>query len=222
AHKGRVLLAGLAVGAVMFSGSRGGMLAVAAVGIVLVAGALLTRLPACGRLLKKARVWIMIGVGAAAALAAGVLPRLLTIASGDTSTAERLAAWRIALQEIARRPFFGSGAGMQNFWSILEANGLPQVPHAHNLYLQVLVTGGIVGLLLVFGLFAGVLFRQRGKTLTLALAFCAGVLVFGVVEYPFMCPKLVGAFLVALGLLACVRRVAATPADAPPAGQTAA
>ena len=81
------------------------------------------------------------------------------------------------------------------------ANGI-HAPHAHNVILQTLVEGGLVGLCLM--LFLGFRVVQSGLSLTARresrtmgatlLAFAVGFCTNAMVEYGFTFPKLIGAF----------------------------
>lgn len=128
--------------------------------------------------------------------------RLMSIGSMDYATRERLNVWNICMELISRRPLIGYGSGLQYTWSVMLANGI-KAPHAHNLILQVLVEGGIIGLLLL--LFMGFRVVQSGIRLAVrkesrklgaaflmfAIAFCTTAMT----EYNFAFPKLIGIFL---------------------------
>ena len=128
----------------------------------------------------------------------------------DISIAERLNIWSAAIVSIAQQPLFGLGAGVMNSTQMLLDAGITGAPHAHNLALQLLVEGGVVALLIL--LIAGYQLvrsqwrlhrraeRREGLLGVAFLAFFVGFAVFSMVEFPFLCPKLVGNFLIVLAL----------------------
>lgn len=133
---------------------------------------------------------------------------LIAAAGADKAISERFQVWQACLQSFFDHPLLGIGAGVGNTNSMLLAHSL-NVPHAHNVVLQLLVEGGIVGL----GIFAVAglkalqtsvrLTRKPGPSRTVgiaALAFLAGFGVNSMVEFPFFTPKLIGVFLLALAL----------------------
>ena len=134
--------------------------------------------------------------------------RLMTVGKLDVSTLERLKVWQITVDLIVRRPLIGFGCGVQYVWSVMLANGI-RAPHAHNLVLQVLAEGGIIGLILL--LFLGFRVIQTAFALTsrkecrrvggALLAFFAGFAVSTTVEYGFTFPKVMGAFVLAVALI---------------------
>ncbi len=86
-----------------------------------------------------------------------VTQRLATLADEDVATAEpRLVHWRNALQASRDFPIFGSGLGTYRFaYTRYERTPIVAVyHHAENQYLEALVVGGAVGLILLAGLTA--------------------------------------------------------------------
>lgn len=137
-----------------------------------------------------------------------VLARLSYFSMQDIAISERLKIWEICLDRISDRPVFGIGAGIQGSWDTLLAAGV-DAPHAHNVFLQLLLEGGAIGFLLMLMLLASVVYtavvalRRRGdlRLMKIALiAFAVGFVVYGLVEFPLMCPKLVGIFVTAVAL----------------------
>ncbi len=129
--------------------------------------------------------------------------RMQTLGQGtaDKSISERSRLWMAALDAITERPIFGYGAGVKTSTQIMAQAGLPTVPHAHSLYFQLLIEGGAVLLMLFFlPLFNIVytqwdtLFRKKRQPLLgySVMVSLAGLLAFGLVDYPLQCPKLVG------------------------------
>ncbi len=185
-----------AIGCAAFTFSRGTYLALLVVALVLI----ITNLHSI--------VTILLSLFSALLLIPDtVWNRLMSVGRLDASSLERLHVWQICLGLIAKRPLFGYGSGIQYTWSVMEANGI-NAPHAHNLVLQVLVEGGIVGLCLM--LFLG--FRtvhtafnlaSRRESRWMGTTLIAFILGFGtnvMVEYGFSFPKLMGVFALILAL----------------------
>ena len=195
--------------AVFFSGSRGGVISLAAMlGFVMLF---------LGRSRKNSddtatKNWLarsagFIGIGLFAVTIAGLVFLLgagenllrgigLTIATDDISSG-RLHFWSVALQIFAANPVFG--AGLDAFGVAFTAydtrSGMFRVEHAHNEYLQMLADGGIVGFVCITS-FIVILVRKGLSTIsnskdnltlairTGALAGCVGVLVHSLFDFP--------------------------------------
>ena len=149
-----------------------------------------------------------------------VLARLFSIKDTETdaSIGERLDIWKICIEAIGEKPVLGYGPGVQNSWDIIIAGGI-NAPHAHNLVLQLLIEGGIVGLALMLFLGLRTFFvavrlarysPRSQETRMLGILFAAFVLAFCVdsmVEYPFLTPKLIGTFVLVLAMADATRSV---------------
>lgn len=165
---------------------------------------------------KRMSALMLAGGAALSVVPESVFNRFLSIGSGDKSIAHRLQMWQEALIKVADRPLFGYGAGVSNTTDMLLAINL-DAPHMHNVFLQVLIEGGFPALILL-GTIAFCTLRHsmdmhirgkgRGFGVTL-IAFCVGAAVCGMFDFLFMTPKLVGFFLVALGLADSGARVLA-------------
>ena len=138
-----------------------------------------------------------------------ILSRFLSIGQGGTDFAiiERFEAWDIAIRTIIITPLFGLGPGISNFWEQLQIAGVG-APHAHNLILQLLVEGGFIALFIM----CMIAIRMLQNSLELAnrnrrdsglgnavVMFVVAFVVYGMVDYPFLSPKLVGNFLTIIG-----------------------
>lgn len=195
--------------AVFFSGSRGGVISLAAMlGFVMLF---------LGRSKKDSdgtatNSWIsrsagFVSVGLFVITIAGLVFLLgagdnllrgigFTVAADDISSG-RLHFWSVALQIFAANPVFG--AGLDAFGVAFTAydtrSGMFRVEHAHNEYLQMLADGGIVGFVCITS-FIVVLVRNSltaisnsKDNLTLAirtgaLAGCIGVMVHSLFDFP--------------------------------------
>jgi hypothetical protein len=157
--------------------------------------------------LKKIWIFLLGGAAVLFVLPEAVINRFLSIKSIDGAITERLNVWKVIADNIAERPLFGVGPGTYNTWALLRDAGI-DAPHAHNIALQLLAEGGIVGLVLMGTVFAlliraGIrLYKGAGKTAPRSarllgvafLAFTAALLVDGIVDFPLLTPRLVGTF----------------------------
>lgn len=195
--------------AVFFSGSRGGVISLAAMlGFVMLF---------LGRSRKNSddtstKTWLarsagFIGIGLFAVTIGGLVFLLgagenllrgigLTVATEDISSG-RLHFWSVALQIFAANPIFG--AGLDAFGVAFTAydtrSGMFRVEHAHNEYLQMLADGGILGFVCVAA-FIVILVRKGLSAIshskddltvamrTGALAGCVGVMVHSLFDFP--------------------------------------
>ena len=158
--------------------------------------------------LRKITPLLLSLVAAAALVPEAILARLITIGSiDDFSITQRFDAWEVAVQAILENPLIGLGPGVSNFWEYAQSMGV-NVPHAHNIILQVLLEGGFVALFLLT--LVGIRMLQNSIDLlnhspktrlfgVFSLVFAVAFMVYGMVDYPFLCPKLVGTFTIILG-----------------------
>ncbi len=169
----------LIVGGIAASYSRGPYLAIAAVFFVLL-------------FYGGKRALALLGVGAGgvavvAAVASGVFKRLLTLfSSDDISVNTRSQIWKACFEMLDGHLLFGYGTGVNNVREQLhETYGIMQ-PHAHNIFLQITLENGIIGLAILLGAFVafGISMiklahcgkKERGVAVTLTaclVAFCA-------------------------------------------------
>lgn len=138
-----------------------------------------------------------------------IMSRFFSIGQGhkDLAIFERFEAWDVAIQTIISTPFCGLGPGISNFWDRLEIAGI-NAPHSHNLVLQLLVEGGFIALFIMCMIAIRMLQNslelanrnRRGSGLGNAIVmFVVAFVVYGMVDYPFLSPKLVGNFLTIIG-----------------------
>ncbi|WP_045211933.1 O-antigen ligase family protein [Desulfonatronovibrio magnus] len=102
-----------------------------------------------------------------------------------TSLGERIYMWAIAWELIKEKPFFGHGRGV--VIKIPDAAGPAGTkrvtPHFHNTIVEALVAWGIVGSMLLFGLFIGILiqahrvWRKDAMSLEMYLYIIGGALI---------------------------------------------
>ena len=169
------------------------------------------------------RKWPLYALGLAVVLLLlpdAVIGRFLSIGTIDNSIAERLSVWKVGVDSIAQHPLIGIGPGTYNTWYLLRDAGI-NAPHMHNLYLQLLTEGGVIGFCLM-GTVIAWLFRDGVRLIRSArpgtpglrpewrseqrmlgaalLAFVAAMLVDGLVDFPLLTPRLVGTFTLVLAL----------------------
>lgn len=190
------------IGCVAFSFSRGAYLALLMIALVFAIANI-------RRILSIA----LCAVSALVLVPDTVLARLISVRGLDASIVERLDVWEISFGVIAQNPLFGTGPGVQHLWDVLVANGI-NAPHAHNLLFQLLVEGGLIGVILM--LMIGwrlaqntieLVVRRRDRAIGVVfVAFAVGFCTNALVEYAFLSPKLIGMFLMALALSDCVCR----------------
>lgn len=158
---------------------------------------------------KHLTPFVLCLIAAVSLIPEAVMSRFLSIGSTtDVAITERFQVWNVAVQKIIERPLFGLGAGVSNFWDCLTNAGI-NAPHSHNLVLQLLVEGGFVLLFVMCTVATKILQsnlelanrRAHGHGLGFVLTmFVIAFVVYGMVDYPFLSPKLVGTFLMVLGL----------------------
>lgn len=159
-----------------------------------------------------------------AALFAGILlvlpqsvyHRLFAILELDVSTVTRLAIWGGCLNIFVENPLFGVGAGTENVANLLQSRFGINQPHAHSLYFELLVEGGLISILffvavlslLVYDLFFLLRSGRKWRRMGVAyLASLAGFLVFSVFEFSLQTPKELQYFMLLLGLIEASKRL---------------
>lgn len=157
--------------------------------------------------LRKMTPFMMCLVAAVSLIPEAIIGRFLSIGQGGHAIFERLEAWEVAMEAIVRSPLIGMGPGVSNFWEFLVKMGV-NVPHAHNLILQILVEGGFIALFLLCLVATRLLqdsltllnrSRQAAPIGRIFLMFAVAFIVHGMVDYPFLSPKLIGTFCMVLG-----------------------
>ena len=186
----------LAVFGAVISFSRGAYIALLSMLLVIVATHI-----------RKISPFAMCLIAAVSLIPEAVIGRFLSIGEGGNAIFERLDAWEVAIQAIVKSPLFGLGPGVSNLWEMLDKMGIGAM-HAHNILLQILVEGGFIGLFLMCLVATRLLqdslglinrSRQAAPIGLVFLIFAVAFSVHGMVDYPFLSPKLVGTFCMVLG-----------------------
>lgn len=119
----------------------------------------------------------------------------------DDSVSQRFVMWNTLLKEGCKRPLFGAGAGVGSTAKMLKAHDL-DFKHAHNLFLEIFYEGGILSLLLLFGVLwllcqrGARLLRRRSNREAFLLGFaifgsCIALCILGVFDFPLLTPRLI-------------------------------
>lgn len=156
-------------------------------------------------------------VAAISLIPEAIISRFLSIGQGgnDFAIFERFEAWDIAIRTIISSPLFGLGPGISNLWEQLQNAGIG-APHSHNLVLQLLVEGGFIALFIMCMIAIRMLqnslelanHNRRGSGLGNAtVMFVVAFVVYGMVDYPFLSPKLVGNFLTIIGFADAIAHI---------------
>ena len=137
------------------------------------------------------------------------MDRLSTISFDDLSISLRLTSWRVTWHAIKEQPI-GYGIGSFNIMEMLRNNGIYNIPHCHNIILELFAEGGIVTILIYTIMFFQVfisnikLHRSKnpdgsmlGATL---LAIACGFMLFGMADFPMSTPKAILTFCLILAI----------------------
>lgn len=161
-------------------------------------------------------------VAVVAVLPSSVFKRLAEVRIVDIAVGERFKIWSACFDIIGNNFFLGIGAGSDNLHQRLVHDYNIAWPHAHNLYLEIFVEGGIVGLLLIGAVLAFIvrdalrLISRNGKWKVFGmctLSAVAAILMMSLTEFTFQTPKELQAIMVVLGFLEAALRLSACAAD---------
>lgn len=151
-------------------------------------------------------------------LPSGVYKRLLTLLNtNDVSITTRTSVWDICIETLKKKWVFGMGPGVENVRGILYSLNPPiYQPHAHNVFLQLFLEGGIFGVSVFFALIIWVIAglmklcirSKEGRPLGVALlASFAGFLTCGITDYVLYGPKILQYFMMILGLTLAAKKI---------------
>ncbi|MBR6271015.1 MAG: O-antigen ligase family protein [Lachnospiraceae bacterium] len=136
------------------------------------------------------------------------MDRIMKLHTGDASVKDHILEWKSAFRAISHRLIMGYGVGSAVSKQVMSSYGL-QVLHSHNLYLELLLEGGIPALLTfaaptVICLKNQIceMYKKRKNNL---LGFCMFsavfmFLIFGLSDYPLLTPGLIGSFILLMTL----------------------
>lgn len=147
----------------------------------------------------------------------GVYKRLLSLLnSKDGSIIIRSRVWDASMETLREKWVWGLGPGVGNVRDILVNQYNVNQPHAHNLFLQLFLEGGILGgslfTLIILWILVDMIilcFRSKeGRPFAVAiLASMTGFLTCGVTDYVLYGPKILQFFMVLLGLALAGKKI---------------
>lgn len=152
----------------------------------------------------------------------GVYKRLLSLLDlRDGSIVTRANIWEACAEMLREKWVWGMGPGVGNVRDILISQYGIHQPHAHNLFIQLFLEGGIFGvsvfalivLWILFDMIVLSLRSKEGRPLAVAIiASLAGLLTCGITDYVLYGPKILQFFMMLLGLALAVKKIyPATP-----------
>ncbi len=136
----------------------------------------------------------------------------------DDSVSSRFSMWEVVLKKSLRQPLFGRGAGVGTTVQTLEEAGM-DFKHAHNMFLELFAQGGILALLLFFGVLwllcqRGVrLLRQREKSREAVLfgfailSSCMALCMMGLFDFPLLTPRIIVTAMLLMAVAECTARI---------------
>ena len=152
---------------------------------------------------SKISRWILISTIVATVLFI-VIPnpftqRLSTISMEDISISQRIDSWYVAYDAFKESPVFGYGIGSLNVLELLKSAGITNIPHVHNVVLEILLEGGLIAVAIfaamLFHVYAANLKLHRGKSFNdnllgvTFLAIACGFMLFSMADFPMSTPK---------------------------------
>ncbi len=147
----------------------------------------------------------------------GVYKRLLSLLDlNDGSIVTRANIWAACTEMLREKWVWGMGPGVGNVRDMLISQYGIHQPHAHNLFMQLFLEGGIFGvsvfaLIILWILFDMIVlcFRSKeGRPLAVAvIASFTGFLTCGVTDYVLYGPKILQFFMMLLGLALAVKKI---------------
>ena len=189
---------------ILFSFSRGSYIALIVVLVVF-----------CIANIRKVFVIVMGVVSVSLFVPDSVISRILTVDRQDVAITERFNIWQAGMEQFRNSPVFGMGAGIENTWDTLLNNGI-NAPHMHNIVLQLLVEGGIIslGIMCLIGWttlrIGWKMMARDGESRAIGsiiLAFVGAFCAHSMVDFPLMTPKLIGMFIMVLGIAEAASRI---------------
>lgn len=170
-------------------------------------------------------LFILGGIAAIPVLPQSIYNRILTIFTGDSSVGYRGLIFATVEPMLEKYWFSGVGLGTDVFMSIvrnypLHTGVVP--PHTHNLYLQIWIETGLVGIVVFLGFMINA-FKRAVKTVKImtetsdnyvkyiiiaGVSSLAGILTVGLAEYIWYYPRVMIIFWVVVGLLFAANKIA--------------
>ncbi len=161
-------------------------------------------------------------VAVLAVLPSSVFRRLSEVSVKDFAVGERFKIWGACFDIFSNNFFLGIGAGSDNLHQRLVNDYAIHWPHAHNLYFEIMVEGGVVGLLLIGAVLAFIvkdcvkIISRGGKWKIIGmctLSAVAGLMTMSLTEFTFQTPKELQVVMVVMGFLEAALRLSARAAE---------
>lgn len=142
--------------------------------------------------------------------------RINHIVALDVSTITRLDIWSSLLSVFNEHPILGIGAGTEGVTQLLHNRFEIMQPHAHSLYLELAIEGGLIGLILFFVavgiiIYDSIYLMRNGRywfKLGLTYLSCiVGFLLFSIFEFTMQTPKELQFFMLYLGFVEATKRL---------------
>ncbi len=106
---------------------------------------------------RRSKVWLVLGSVVVLAVFSSLLSSYYTVYTTAGNSPEtltgRLGIWTYILNEAIQQPWFGHG--FHSVWKVIPPFGDFEARHAHNEWLQQFYAYGVVGLVLLIGLYGG-------------------------------------------------------------------
>lgn len=122
---------------------------------------------------KKKYILISVGLIGVACCLLLVMPDLIPRLSDVSTIESRVKIWKGAIEGIKMYPLFGNGP--QTYGHLYATYGWHKAPHAHNIYIDMVSSYGIVGTILLLGYFVYILkevFQTKGNKALFSLMVC--------------------------------------------------
>lgn len=141
-------------------------------------------------LISKEKFWLKISIGieGLGLILVGLVPSLFPRFGQFSTLRSRIKIWKASIQGILEHPFFGQGP--QTYALVYRRLEAKKAPHAHNIYLDAVLSYGIVGTLILLGYFwhlikeTWLLYRSKKNLTVCAMVACfyAIALIHGVLD----------------------------------------
>ncbi len=167
---------------------------------------------------KQTEITLLLTPVALLLIPGGVYKRLLSLTekSADVSLSTHGKIYQAAFETIKENWLFGIGTGNDSFEDILKNKYGINQPHAHNIFLELFIEGGILGItlfvitlaLMCIGLIRIAVKVKDGRSVGVTLlASLAGFICCGMFDYVFYGPKPIQIFMILTGLIEATCRV---------------
>lgn len=204
----------LAIGGIIGTQARAGFLAIAAAIIIMLLGS--------KRIFKK--LWpILIAVFIGVPIGLATRYDFLSGSDFANSNSQRINIWKSCIDMFRQNPILGLGAGTENIHQRLINDYGIERTHAHNLFLEMLVEGGIIGagfVLIIIALIVKAIIKiailKDTKYRSYGILYVASLMAFFIVsmtEFTLQSPKELMILFFVLGFIEATARLAGNTAQ---------